>query len=182
MRIAGLLSMTCALRIAQPADALRIAVLGSQVFLDTYASEGISQSIAEEALEYFTPDAISLQLADASTAFIVAESSGHMVGFAHVVLGMAHPLVSEVGGAKLNRLYVLERFTGRGIGKSLLLQAEALAASKGAPILWLTAWVGNRRALAFYPGRGYEDLGATDYVFQGESFENRLFAKALQLS
>ena len=47
-------------------------------------------------------------------------------------------------------------------------------------MLWLTAWVGNTRALAFYASQGYEELGSTDYRFQGESFENRLFARRLE--
>jgi ribosomal protein S18 acetylase RimI-like enzyme len=60
-----------------------------------------------------------------------------------------------------------------------LAWAEALAAREGASTLWLTAWVGNQRALAFYASQGYEQLGSTDHTFEGEVFENRLFAKAL---
>jgi hypothetical protein len=45
--------------------------------------------------------------------------------------------------------------------------------------MWLTAWVGNARALAFYPRCGYQDFGPTIYEFRGEQHGNRLFAKAL---
>ncbi len=98
------------------------------------------------------------------------------MGFAQLVLGSAHVLVGAEAAAKLNRLYVHERFTGRGIGKALLRRSEELAASNGAFTLWLTAWVGNHRVLGFYASRGYTDLGATMYVFQDEQFENRLLA------
>jgi len=80
----------------------------------------------------------------------------------------------------LRRLYVQERFTGHGIGKRLLLEAERFTASRGASLLWLTAWVGNPRALAFYPRQGYAEMGRTAYVFEAESYENRLFGKPLQ--
>ena len=66
------------------------------------------------------------------------------------------------------------------MGRLLLKQAEALASSQGASTLWLTAWIGNERALAFYASQGYEQLGSTEYSFEGEVFENRLFVKALR--
>jgi hypothetical protein len=54
-----------------------------------------------------------------------------------------------------------------------------LASAEGASTLWLTAWVGNARTLSFYASQGYEPLGSTPYTFEGEVFENTLFAKAL---
>jgi GNAT superfamily N-acetyltransferase len=164
-------ALAVAFRVAEASDALRIAVLGTQVFLDTYATEGISQSIAQEALEQFSANIVSGQIANPATAFIVAESSGHMVGFAQVILGPTQALVSASAAAKLNRLYVHEQFTAKGIGKALLRRSENLAGLKGASTLWLTAWVGNHRALGFYASRGYTDLGATMYVFQDAQAE-----------
>jgi diamine N-acetyltransferase len=64
-------------------------------------------------------------------------------------------------------------------GRALLCEAEALAAGEGAVTLWLTVWAGNTRALAFYARRGYEELGTDSYVFEGESYETWIFAKAL---
>jgi len=48
--------------------------------------------------------------------------------------------------------------------------------------VWATVWVGNERALGFYPRRGYELLGSPTYTFQGETHENRLFGKALTIT
>ena len=39
-------------------DALCIGLLGMQVFLDTYATEGIREAIAQEALDSFSPQII----------------------------------------------------------------------------------------------------------------------------
>ena len=70
-------------------------------------------------------------------------------------------------------------FQRRGVGRLLLSRAEALAAAEGSATLWLTAWLGNARALAFYRSQGYRELGSTIYAFEGERYENRLFAKSL---
>jgi GNAT superfamily N-acetyltransferase len=101
------------------------------------------------------------------------------VGFAQLTLDAVHELMPHPPAAELNRLYVQERFTAHGIGKALLARAETLARAEGASTMWLTAWVGNARALAFYPRCGYQDRGPTLYEFRGEQHGNRLFAKAL---
>jgi ribosomal protein S18 acetylase RimI-like enzyme len=168
-----------AFRTAVASDALCIGVLATQVFLDTYATEGIRPSLAREVLEHLSTNAISALLSRPATTFILAESSAHLLGFAQLSFGSTQELVAAEGAVELNRLYVLERFSGKGIGKALLRRAESLAASRGASTLWLTAWVGNRRALAFYRSQGYKDVGATMYVFQDEQHENRVLTKAI---
>ena len=167
------------LRLAVPGDARSLGVLGTQVFLDTYAPQGIRPLIADEVLEHFSTDAIERQLAQPRTIFIVAESAGHLIGFAQLTRSAKPPHSVAVDAIELERLYVLERFTGRGVGKRVLRESERWVASNGAPMLWLTAWIGNARALAFYAAQGYVDCGQTFYDFQGELYENRLFTKAL---
>jgi ribosomal protein S18 acetylase RimI-like enzyme len=166
-------------RQATVADALCIGVLGMQVFLDTYATQGIRSSLALEALQSFSPEVIAETIATPGTSFIVAQANGHLLGFAQLSARTGHPRVAQPEAAELQRLYVQERFTGRGLGKALLEQAERLASREGAPQLWLTVWARNRRALAFYPGQGYRQAGSTAFVFQGESHENHLFVKRL---
>ncbi|CZT29174.1 GNAT family N-acetyltransferase [Pseudomonas cerasi] len=172
-------SMTITLRDAASADASCLAALGMQVFLDTYATQGIRQSIAREALEAFSPANFAQLLIEPTTLIIVAESQGHLIGFAQVALRTDHAMLGVSTAAELQRLYVQERFTGRGAGRLLLEAAERRATSRHASLLWATVWVGNPRALAFYPRQGYELKGAPHYVFQGETHENHLFAKSL---
>lgn len=167
------------LRLAVPADARSLGVLGTQVFLDTYAPQGIRPLIADEVLEHFSTDAIARLLAQPVTVFIVAESAGHLIGFAQLTRGAKPPHNEVTDAVELARLYVLERFTGRGVGQRLLRESERRAVSNHASMLWLTAWIGNARALAFYAAQGYAEAGKTFYDFQGELYENRLFAKTL---
>jgi GNAT superfamily N-acetyltransferase len=166
-------------RKATTADALCIAVLGMQVFLDTYATDGIRDALAHEVLESFSAPAISALIAGPDTTFLVAEANGHLVGFAHLTTHTGHPMIGDPRAAELKRLYVQERFTGFGIGWQLLGRAEAEAASQGASMLWATVWVGNERALQFYPRQGYSLVGSPMYEFQGEAHENRLYRKVL---
>lgn len=166
-------------RTATPSDALCIGVLGTQVFLETYAVEGVRPEVAREVLEHFSTETIAALLADPATTFLVAESAGHLVAFAQMTFGAAHQLVAAEHPVEVHRLYVHGRFSGRGIGSALLRRAESLAAEKGASVIWLTAWAENHKARAFYVRQGYQDVGASVYVYEGDEYATRVFVRAL---
>jgi diamine N-acetyltransferase len=167
-------------RPAEADDALCLGVLATQVFLDTYAPLGIRAAIARQVLAHCSVAAYESLLANPGVTILVAECDAHLVGFSQVNDGARHDLVPEAATSELKRLYVQEGFTGRGIGRDLLRHAEKAAAARGADTLWLTAYTGNARALQFYPRRGYEDLGAVVFSFEGEDHPNRLYAKRIR--
>ena len=168
-----------ALRGAAPSDSLCLSVLAMQVFLDTYATEGIRPELAREVLTTYSEDAFSKAISSKGSRIVLAEINDHVVGFAEITLSSNHEMAPTGAQAELLRLYVQEPFTGAKVGTRLLAHAENVAASAGASVLWLTPWVHNHRALAFYSRRGYKDYGLTYFTFEGESHENRVFAKAL---
>ena len=171
------------LRPATPADALTLSALAIQVFLDTYAPEGIRASVAREVFTTYTEQSFAAAIASDQTRLVVAERQDHqrhLVGFAQVTLDERHELAPGSGPqSELLRLYVQEPFTGQKLGSRLLAEAEALAARAGSSLLWLTPWVHNHRALAFYARRGYSDHGVTWFRFEGEAHENRVLAKLI---
>ncbi|MBL8325212.1 MAG: GNAT family N-acetyltransferase [Rubrivivax sp.] len=167
------------IRPAAPADALCLSALAIQVFLDTYATGGVRPAIAREVFGTYAEPAFARHLDDARTRLLVAERDGHLVGFAQVTLGATHALAPDGAQAELLRLYVQEPFTALGVGTRLLREAEDLARAAGATVLWLTPWVHNHRARAFYARRGYQDRGRTWFTFEGESHENRVVARRL---
>lgn len=164
------------IRPAEPPDAACIAALGFQVFMTTYATEGVWPSISREALGEFSVAAIEFQLSRPNVLFLIAEIRERVVGFAQ----LSQPADEMPEGAMvLARLYVQEPFTRKGVGRALLARAEEVARAQRAPLLTLTAWVGNPRALTFYASQGYEDVGPNTFTFEGESYENRKFLKTL---
>ncbi len=167
-------------RAARPDDALCLGVLSTQVFLDTYARQGVRAAVANEVLSHHSVAVYEAMLADPGVTILVAECAGHLIGFSQVRHGERDPRVPAEATAELCRLYVQERFTGRGVGRDLLRQAEKAAAARGAEMLWLTAWEGNARALQFYPRCGYDDLGDTVYTIDGVDYPNRVFGKRVR--
>jgi diamine N-acetyltransferase len=167
-------------RPARADDALCLGVLSTHVFLDTYCRQGIRADLAREALAKHSVAHYEALLADPARTILVAECEGFMVALSVTVNDKRCEAGPDVAAAELDHLYVQEPFTGRGVGRDLLRHAEKAAAARGAEMLWLTAWVGNARALRFYPRCGYDDLGETTYSFEGASYPNRIFGKRVR--
>ena len=162
------------IRPATPADALCIAVLGMQVFLDTYATKGVWPSLAREAAGDFSAATIEQQMAQPGAFFLVAEQGDCLLGFAHLFVS-----AKRAGEFVVTRLYVQEPFTGKGVGKALLDAAEKLVRDKAGSAISLTAWAENARARAFYERQGYDDVGPSTYTFENDSYPTRRFLKRL---
>lgn len=171
-------SLNVACRPATALDILSLSALGTQVFLDTYATHGITADLAKEAITVYAPEVFDQRLRDASVDLLLATVNGYAVGFVDVGFATTCP-VPGVAGAEVFRLYVQRPFLRQGVGRRLLTEAEALALRRGANGIWLTAWVGNERALAFYRAQGYRDVGATAYVIKDTGYENRVLCKRL---
>ena len=173
--------MTLIYRPATPEDALSISVLAMQVFLDTYALNGMRTDLAREALGLYQADDLrtNIALGTSPHQFIVAERDGYLLGFTALEHGAVAPQPELSIGLKCNKLYVQRHFKRLGIGQQLLRHAELVAAQSQASCVWLTAWIHNTAAITFYEAMGYADVGRTLYYFEGIGHENIVFSKSL---
>jgi len=170
--------LTATYRRGFPKDAICIATLATQVFLDTYAIEGIRPDIAREALLNYSPDAFSDRLSDNTTTFVLAEIAEHLVGFAEITSERPCCIAGNSNSTELVRLYVQRPFQRLGIGRRLLGEAERIAKQAPSTSLWFTVWAGNDNAMGFYRSQGYSDIGASTYQIEGQEYENRVFVNA----
>jgi ribosomal protein S18 acetylase RimI-like enzyme len=168
-------------RQASPSDALCLSVLASQVFLDTYATNGVNLDLATEVTLVLSKESFLNRLERDSVELYVAENAGYMVGFLDLDFATPCP-VSAATGVEILRLYVQQPFQRRKVGHTLMTMSEERVRDAGQKAIWLTAWVGNLRARDFYRALGYKDVGATQYVIEGKEYENRVLVKELHAS
>ncbi len=159
------------IRKARDSDAARIAVLATQVWLHTYAIEGISAEIADYTRSELTPDKYLAIQNDALAHIWVAERGAHIIGFA--VLNMGVPCPSRASTlAELQTLYVQAHFVGQGVGRQLLSVAEKTAFDLAGMPLWLTVNAHNAQAIGFYLRQGYTKHGVAEFVLGDQRHEN----------
>jgi ribosomal protein S18 acetylase RimI-like enzyme len=167
------MSTSPTIRSATASDASMIAALGMQVWLHTYATDGISPLIADYVLAEFTAGKIGALLDDPDVALLVAEIGGNLVGFVLIRFG------SESRQAKtsveIERIYVQEHFHRRGIGTALMQGAQEESERRtGSRRVWLMVYIHNVDAIAFYLRHGFVRAGVGYFELGDERHENHL--------
>lgn len=159
------------IRSANSDDAEKLAALAIQVWLHTYATAGISSAIAAYVLSVFSKEKFLSRLMEKSSSIFVAEFNKNLVGYAICDANAHCPAIPNTK-VELSTLYVQAHFSSRGIGSSLLQQAEAWAKQQADTALWLTVNSQNARAKAFYTKHGYTSVGITHFRLGQEDHEN----------
>ncbi len=166
---------------ATPADALRLSVLATQVWLDTYCADGVDESLAREVHHSCGPEAFDARLREPQRHHVLAEREGGFVqAFVELLPDQAPPLAGLASGAEVVRLYVQPAAQGHGLGSRLLGAAFEWARAMQQSHVWLTVWTGNDRARRFYAQQGFDDLGATEFVFEGRRYTNQVLQRSMR--
>ncbi|AUH52876.1 GNAT family N-acetyltransferase [Chromobacterium sp. ATCC 53434] len=166
------------IRAARPEDASSLAALSIQVWLSAYAVDGVRQALADYVFDAFTPAKLAALIADPARRLLVIELNGHLLGYTQLKLDS--PCDGFDGPAlEMERLYLSESHTGRGLGRRLTMAARQWASSlAGQPRLWLTVWHRNARAIAFYRRMGMAVHGEWHFELEGARHLNYVMLDA----
>lgn len=168
-------------RPAQAADLLKLSVLFKQVYIATYGVEGVSDEFANFITRQFSVERLEQLIARHPENLIVAVYKNNLVGVTEIEFDKKCP-VEGIVAPELNKLYILEWFCGKGIGRRLLEEAEQVVRAKGNDQLWLWVLDSNARAISFYSKHGYKDIGQASFRMEVNTYENRVMVKKLGAS
>ena len=75
-----------------------------------------------------------------------------------------HPLLNQTAALEISRIYCLQAFQAKGVGKAMMEYALQYAKENDLPTVWLGVWKENAKALAFYTSFGFRIFGDTDFI------------------
>lgn len=176
MAISRGFSMT-SYRGARPADAAVIDRIFDTSFCDTFAHLYSSENLESFRSSFKIAD-WEKELEDPQFAFRIAEVDGVAVGY--LKLGpMKLPIEPNGPALLLDQLYVLKGHHGTGIAQALMEWALEEARHRGAEELYLTVYIDNHRARAFYDRYGFEAVGSYDFMVGNHADEDVIMRKPL---
>ncbi|MCB8819777.1 GNAT family N-acetyltransferase [Microvirga rosea] len=164
------------IRVATAADAGNLAALSVQVWLHTYAKQGLRSALSDYVLEEFTAQKLAASIDDKNQVFFVYEENAHLVGYLRLLLNSPSPTDPEAR-VEIARLYVQEHFLRRGIGRALLQHMYAYCARFEIPGVWLAVNHENTRAIRFYEQHRFERTGSAFFHLDNERHENFILYK-----
>ena len=162
-----------------PSDAERLAVLATQVWLHTYATDGIDTSVARYVLSELSVGKFKDLLTQDDVAILVAETDENIVGYAVVNVDAKCPSANCT--VEVVSLYVQEHFAGKGIGSSLLMESRRVAQRRvGSATIWLKVYARNFPAIAFYRKHGLVKTGTAYFELGGKKHENHVLVSTTE--
>ncbi|MEJ2765269.1 GNAT family N-acetyltransferase [Photobacterium sp. MCCC 1A19761] len=159
------------IRKAEQRDCVNLAAMSLQVWLDTYAIQGLRTQLSQYVLSTFTESHFSQLLNQDVIEIIVYEAENHLVGFIVVDLSSRFEQCERYG-YEVATLYISRHFQGQGIGRKLLQEIECLY---GAPF-WVSVWVNNEAAIQFYHQFDFQRVGELHFHLEGERHRNDVFS------
>lgn len=109
----------------------------------------------------FTTENIAQELSDASNVFHFIYCNGELAGYSKLIYNTPYENLTPSNSTKLERLYVLEKFHDRKLGKQLMDFSLNLARRNEQSGVWLYVWTENHRAVRFYENCGFQQIAET---------------------
>jgi ribosomal protein S18 acetylase RimI-like enzyme len=146
------------------ADALALSVLSAAVFPLGCPANTPPQDLADYISREHTPERYRAMLQDGRFAILMAKVANDLAGLALLAKAPSPAATQPSSALELRRFYIDSSYHGRGVANVLMEAVLALAAERGEPSLWLSAFSGNGRAIAFYKRWGFRIAGEHDFI------------------
>ncbi|MGJ3262284.1 MAG: N-acetyltransferase family protein [Salinarimonas sp.] len=149
--------MTLSIRTAGPAD--RETCIALIDALNAHEATLVDDRLTTRAAAQAAYAAAVDKVARTKGRILLAEEEGHAIGLLVFVVDEEHPYVREDVRryGQVADLIVVEDARGRGVGRALLAQAEALTREAGLRRLAIGALAANAAALDSYRRAGFAD-------------------------
>ncbi|MBT8236250.1 MAG: GNAT family N-acetyltransferase [Bacteroidia bacterium] len=144
-----------------PLDKTRIDLyiqLGKQTYNEHYLhlwKDGIPSEYFEA---YYTPEKVQTEIGDTNLSHFIIELEQRPIGIVKLNAIEKSELVTERPSILLEKIYLLNAYSGKGIGRVVIRKIEELLRNQGVKALWLDT-MKKGRTLSFYKSQGYHILG-----------------------
>ena len=149
-----------------------ISYIGRTAFRDAFSDLFNRKAELEEYLNYtYNVDKITSSINKENNVYFLAIIDGCLAGFAKVKKHSLNDQLASVFQAELQKLYVLKKYHGKGVGQLLMNAAKNLVSSFEPECLWLDTHVTNTRAIKFYERNGFTKAGKHHFTIGTQTFE-----------
>ncbi|BDX06439.1 GNAT family N-acetyltransferase [Planctobacterium marinum] len=150
-------------------DAGVLAALAMQVWLETYAKNGVTEEHAKYVFSSFTAQSFEKLINSSSHEVIAVFSDDVLAGLA--VINLESHYQTAEHGFEIERLYIHPGFRKAGYGRAMLSFISAQIGTR----FWLYTWIEND-SNTFYERLGFNKIGEHRFYFGAQEVENNIYA------
>ncbi len=167
------------IKVATLLDATLLSAISKQTFYEAFHAQNTKTDMDLFLASHFGIEATEQELQDVNNTFYLVYEKGILCAYAKVI-AVDYPMeLPHHKTLRISRIYVLDAFIGKGIGKLLMQTCLAKAASLHKTHVWLGVWEKNQPAIEFYQRFGFEQFGTETFVVGTDPQTDWLMQKAL---
>jgi ribosomal protein S18 acetylase RimI-like enzyme len=162
----------------QDADLLR--ELSITTFTDTYSAYNTAENMQLYVTEYFNRETLLHEITSNENFFFIATINDQPAGYMKLRTLVQPAELNNKNTIELERIYVVKKFQGTGLGHSLIQYAIEYSRSQRYDILWLGVWKQNEKAIKFYTKCEFEIFGEHPFILGTDEQVDWLMKKELK--
>jgi len=112
-------------------DAAMLSELGAKTFYDTFAKDNTPENIRLYVTNSFSTEIQFNELSQPGTLFLIAELENKPVGYAKLKMNSREESIRGTKVIEIERIYAIQEYIGRGVGKELMQACIHEARQKG---------------------------------------------------
>lgn len=155
-------------------DAKLLTEVSWQTFYNAYKNDNDPTNFKQFLDSTFNLDKVTAELNNHNCSFYFVYQNKQLVGYFKLNENEAQTEIFKEDTLELERIYVLDEFQRKGIGKQMLDKAVTIAKEKSVSFIWLGVWKINTKAIALYESQGFEKFSSHIYRIGNEDQEDWL--------
>lgn len=137
-------------------DLEKVKYISEKTFCETFAHENTAEDMENYLKENFSYEHIESEIRNDGSIFFKVENDKEVMAYMKVNFDKAQTESSYKNTLEIQRIYILEKYKGKGIGKLLIEKAKEVARNNNLSYIWLGVWENNLSAIKFYEKQGFE--------------------------
>ena len=166
----------------EPGEVKILQDISLSTFIDAFAHQNNPEDFKLYLSKAFSLEKLSSELADANSLFYFITSENEKAGYLKLNVDAAQTEQLLTDSMEIERIYVINRYQGKGIGKVALDFVTQLARELGKKWIWLGVWEKNIDARRFYESHGFTSFSSHIYMVGNDAQTDLLMKKNLQLT
>ncbi len=136
-------------------DLAELKSISQKTYSDAFSWGNTKENMLLYLNSSFNKEKLQSEIIENQSAFYFAKYKNETVGYFKINFGSAQTDLNDRDAMELERIYVLEKFQGKSIGKKLLTDVIQIAKKREVNYLWLGVWKKNEKAIKFYKKQGF---------------------------
>lgn len=160
-------------------DSTIISEISKQTFYEAFHLQNTKADMDLFLNTHFNVDDTKAELLNLDNTFFLVFDDNVLCGYAKVI-DRDNPIeLPNCKTLRISRIYVLDAFIGKGIGKQVMNICIEKAQLLDKTHIWLGVWEKNTKAIAFYKRFGFEQFGTETFVLGNDPQTDLLMQKTI---